>query len=56
LNARMFGIPFFLDNTLGITHLPPDKPHPAWLRLRQDLVRFCYTRLKLRQQEPGPGR
>ncbi|MCK9375799.1 MAG: hypothetical protein M0P73_06595 [Syntrophobacterales bacterium] len=56
LNARMFGIPFFLDNTLSIVHLPPDKPHPAWLRLRQDLVRFCYTRLKLRQQEPGPGR
>jgi len=56
LNARMFGIPFFLDNTLSIIHLPPDKPHPTWLRLRQDLMRFCYTRLKLRQQEPGPGR
>jgi hypothetical protein len=56
LNARMFEIPFFLDNTLSIIHLPPDKPHPTWLRLRQDLVRFCYTRLKLRQQEPGPGR
>jgi hypothetical protein len=56
LNARMFGIPFFLDNALSIIHLPPDKPHPTWLRLRQDLVRFCYTRLKLRQQEPGPGR
>jgi hypothetical protein len=56
LNARLFGIPFFLDNTLSIIHLPPAKPHPLWLRLRQDLVRFCYTRLKLRQQEPGPGR
>jgi hypothetical protein len=56
LNARMLQIPFFLDNTLSIIHLPPDKPHPTWLRLRQDLVRFCYTRLKLRQQEPGPGR
>ena len=56
LNARMFEIPFFLDNTLSIIHLPPDKPHPTWLRLRQDLARFCYTRLKLRQQEPGPGR
>jgi hypothetical protein len=56
LNARMFGIPFFLDNTLSIIHLPPDKPHPTWLRLRQDLVRFGYTRMKLRQQEPGPGR
>ncbi len=56
LNARMFGIPFFLDNSLSIIHLPPDKPHPTWMRLRQDLVRFCYTRLKLRQQEPGRGR
>ncbi|MBM4301596.1 MAG: hypothetical protein FJ121_08710 [Deltaproteobacteria bacterium] len=56
MNARMFGIPFFLDNALSIIHLPPAKPHPTWLRLRQDLVRFCYTRLKLRQQEPGPGR
>ena len=56
LNARLGGIPFFLDNTLSIVHLPPDKPNPTWMRLRQDLVRFCYTRLKLRQQEPGPGR
>jgi hypothetical protein len=56
LNARMFEIPFFMDHTLSIIHLPPDKPHPTWLRLRQDLVRFYYTRLKLRQQEPGPGR
>jgi hypothetical protein len=56
LNARMWQVPFFLDHTLSIIHLPPEKPHPTWLRLRQDLVRFCYTRLKLRQQEPGPGR
>lgn len=56
LNARLLQIPFFMDNTLSIIHLPPEKPHPAWLRLRQDLMRFCYTRLKLRQQEPGPGR
>jgi hypothetical protein len=55
LNARLWQIPFFLDNTLEILHLPPDKPHPTWLRLRQDLLRFCYTRLKLRQQAPGPG-
>jgi hypothetical protein len=56
LNARLLQIPFFLDNTLEIIHLPPEKPHPTWLRLRQDLMRFCYTRLKLRQQEPGQGR
>ncbi len=41
---------------MRLIHLPPEKPHPTWLRLRQDLMRFCYTRLKLRQQEPGPGR
>ncbi|MFA4904515.1 MAG: hypothetical protein WC600_17410 [Desulfobaccales bacterium] len=56
LNARLLQIPFFLDNTLNIIHLPPEKPHPTWLRLRQDLLRFCYTRLKLNQQEPGAGR
>jgi hypothetical protein len=56
LNARLLQIPFFLDNTVRIIHLPPEKPYPTWLRLRQDLMRFCYTRLKLRQQEPGPGR
>jgi hypothetical protein len=56
LNARLMQVPFFLDNTLSIIHLPPEKPHPTWLRLRQDLMRFCYTRLKLRQQEPGPDR
>jgi hypothetical protein len=55
LNARLLQIPFYLDNTLSIIHLPPEKPHPVWLKLRQDLMRFCYTRLKLRQQEPGPG-
>jgi hypothetical protein len=56
LNARMWQVPFFLDHTLSIIHLPPEKPHPTWLQLRQDLMRFCYTRLKLRQQEPGPDR
>ncbi len=55
VNARMFGIPFYLDKDLRIRHLPPAKPHPAWLRLRQDLVRFAYARRKLRQQEPHPG-
>lgn len=55
LNARMLKIPFFLDQKLSITHLPPDKPHPIWLRLRQDLLRFTYARQKLRQQEPRPG-
>lgn len=54
LNARMFRIPFFLDNALSIVHLPPAKPHPTWLRLRQDLLRFTYTRRKLMEQEAHP--
>jgi hypothetical protein len=55
INARMCGIPFFLDNALAITHLPPDKPHPVWQRLRQDLLRFCYCREKLRGQTRQGG-
>ncbi|MDD3580070.1 MAG: hypothetical protein PHW74_03495 [Desulfobacca sp.] len=55
LNARLFKIPFFLDNTLAVIHLPPEKPHPDWLRLRQDLARFLYTRRKLREPAPQPG-
>jgi hypothetical protein len=50
LNARCFGIPFFLDSSLAVVHQPPTGSHPVWLRLRQDLVRFAYTRLKLRGQ------
>jgi hypothetical protein len=55
INARMFGLPFFLDRDLAIVHLPPEKPHPTWRRIRQDVLRFAYTRLKLQQQEPGAG-
>ncbi|MBM4283678.1 MAG: hypothetical protein FJ128_00295 [Deltaproteobacteria bacterium] len=55
MNSRFFGIPFFLDRTLAITHLPPVGTHPVWRRLRQDLVRFAYVRQKLRRQTPRPG-
>lgn len=55
VNARMWDIPFFLDKNLRVLHLPPPKPHPTWLRLRQDVVRFAYARRKLRDQEPRPG-
>jgi hypothetical protein len=53
-NAAMWGIPFFFDKNLRIIHLPPEKPHPTWLKLRQDLRRFAYARRKLREQEPHP--
>ncbi len=51
INARMFQIPFFLDQDLRVVHDPPAKPHPLWQRLRQDLHRFWYTRQKLMAQE-----
>jgi hypothetical protein len=53
-NAAMWGIPFFFDKNLRVLHLPPEKPHPTWLKLRQDLQRFAYARRKLREQEPHP--
>ncbi len=51
INARMFQVPFFLDQNLRVVHDPPAKPHPLWQRLRQDLDRFWYTRQKLLAQE-----
>ena len=51
INARMFQVPFFLDPRLRVVHAPPAKPHPLWRRLRQDLQRFWYTRLKLLAQD-----
>lgn len=53
-NAAMWGIPFFFDKNLRVLHLPPEKPHPTWLKLRQDLRRFAYARRKLREQELHP--
>lgn len=51
INARFFGYDFFLDNCLWIRHLPPPKTSPLWRRFREDVVRFVYTREKLRAQE-----
>jgi hypothetical protein len=55
MNARLFGISFFLDPELRVLHLPPAKPHPRWRRLRQDVLRFAYARRKLRGQQARPG-
>lgn len=55
LNASMFGHSFFLDNELSIKHLPPEKSHPAWKRMREDIARFVYERAKIRSQKPLPG-
>ncbi|WP_456444939.1 hypothetical protein [Oceanithermus sp.] len=55
INARIFGFKVFLDRTLAVRHLPPPKTHPAWRRLREDVLRFVYEREKIRGQTGRPG-
>ncbi|WP_406657628.1 hypothetical protein V7O62_03475 [Methanolobus sp. ZRKC2] len=55
MNAKMFGFSFFLDNELHIKHLPPEKSHPQWKRLREDIYRFVFEREKLRHQKKVNG-
>ncbi len=55
INARIFGFKVFLDRTLAVRHLPPPKTHPAWRRLREDVLRFVYEREKIRGQTDRPG-
>jgi len=54
INARMFGYPIYLDNTLSIKHEPPPKSSPTWRRVREDIVRFVFEKNKLDAQEPRP--
>ena len=56
INADLDGHRFVLDNGLAITHLPPPHSHPAWQRLRQDVVRFAYERDKLAAAGVPPSR
>jgi hypothetical protein len=55
INGRMFGFHFFLDNQLAIKHLPPPKPHPTWMQMREDIYRFCYERAKIEHQKELEG-
>jgi hypothetical protein len=55
INARIFGFKIFLDRTLALRHLHPPKTHPAWRRLREDVLRFVREREKLRRQTGAPG-
>lgn len=55
MNAKMFGFNCFLDNQLSIKHLPPNKMHPAWKQLREDIYRFVYERAKLDNQKDITG-
>ena len=50
INSKMYGFSFFLDNTLSIKHLPVEKEHPQWKRIREDIYRFVYERAKLNAQ------
>jgi hypothetical protein len=52
INARIFGFNFYLDNQLGIKHLPPPKKHPIWKRFREDIYRFLYDKSKFDTQRP----
>lgn len=48
INARLAGRLFHYDRRLRITHLPPRHyESPAYLKLREDVIRFIYERHKL---------
>ena len=55
INAMMFGFRFYLDNQLAIKHLPPPKSHFTWMRLREDIYRFVYEKVKIESQKETPG-
>ncbi len=63
INAEIHGFNFYLDRELTIKHLPPPKPHPLWMRMREDIIRFLYEREKIRASgslrpedyDPYPG-
>ncbi len=63
INAEIYGVNFYLDRELAIRHLPPPKPHPLWMRMREDIIRFLYEREKILQSgrlnpqdyDPYPG-
>ena len=55
INARMFGYKFYLDNELSIKHDAPPKTHPAWRKVREDVLRFVFEKSKLEAQKSVPG-
>ena len=48
-NAKSKGFKFLLDNKLSIKHLPPPGQNPLWLKMREDIKRFIYMRVKLKK-------
>ena len=48
INARAYGLFFFLDKELAITHLPPPKKMSDWcVYMKKDAYRFIYERKKI---------
>lgn len=47
INARLIGVPTWLDNGLSVVHDPPPRSAPHWKQLRIDARRFLYERAKL---------
>jgi len=61
-NAKSKGLKFLLDNQLGVKHLPPEGKNPLWLKMREDIKRFIYMKVKLKKNDypventmPYPG-
>ena len=48
-NAKSKGFKFLLDRELSIKHLPPPGQNPLWLKMREDIKRFIYMRVKLKK-------
>jgi hypothetical protein len=61
-NAKYKGYKFLLDRELSIKHLPPKGQNPLWLKMREDIKRFIYMKVKLQKRDfaiartmPYPG-
>jgi hypothetical protein len=47
-NAKSKGFKFLLDRELSIRHRPPPGQNPLWLKMREDIKRFIYMKIKLK--------
>jgi len=48
-NAKSKGFKFLLDRELSIKHRPPPGQNPLWLKMREDIKRFIYMKVKLKK-------
>jgi hypothetical protein len=53
-NAHLLGEEFIWDRELEVMHAPPPRPHPTWRAMREDILRFGYSRAKLRSALKNP--